>query len=284
MPGVINQSKTSDSTGHPRRRVSKSDGPNNGVMPAQRLRTGPGFESTAPNPSTFWSPTSDSYHPPYPQQTTSTAYGLNEPQWSFGPPPIVYERSPYVRVPLSPMAAPGFPISIHPLLTVGNHGASGQANINWCVNRPASDAQLSSSSGGSAPVAYHWKAMPAINPTSTPSLTIRIPYASRPVVVFPSNSHSGVITIGDVLNAVYAGLRQCANDVLCESMGLSPMLLSSQIHSMGYPQIVTQSSSGLFTGDDEVSTHVAKCLDFKTRWVGLAPSPRERDVWVLHVR
>ena len=125
--------------------------------------------------------------------------------------------------------------------------------------------------------------MPAIYPTSTPSLTIRIPYASHPVVVFPSKSHSDVITIGDVLNAVYDGLRQCANDVLCKSMGLSPMLLSSQIPSMSYPQIVTQSSSGLFVGD-EVSSHVSNCSDFKTRWAGLAPSPRERGVWVLHVR
>ncbi len=211
-----------------------------------------------------------------PRSHMPTAYGLNEPQWSGGPPPLTFELSPYARVPLPPLA----PINPHPLLHCPDHPNS---PIHWSVTQPPSSARLSSSSSYTS--AYHWKALPALNPSHR-SLTIRAasaPSFSRPIVVFPSSIHSEVITIGDTLNAIYNGLRQCANDVLCETLGIVPSLLSEQLFhgSAGLSYTTTQATYG---GDDEVSTHLAQCLDFRIQWVGLVPSNRERDVLILHTK
>ncbi len=150
-------------------------------------------------------------HSEYPFQTTTTAYGLNEPQWSFGPPPIRFQGSPYARIPLP---YPGL-FSLHPLLRFNVHDSN--PPFEWRVNQPPASAKISSSSLYANH--YHWQALPASESHSTyrSSLTVRIPSFTRPIVIFPSNTNSGVITIGDVLNAIYKGLRQCANDVLSSS-------------------------------------------------------------------
>lgn len=216
--------------------------------------------------------------PPYPLKTTTTPYGLNEPQWSEGPPPLRFDQSPYARVPLPQLP----PIVLHELLSRRdqNNGV-----VCWSVHQPTASARLSSSSVYAN--AYHWKALSALtqNPRShSSSLTIRIASApfTRPIIVFPSNPSTGVITIGDVLNSVYRGLRQCANDVLCESMQISPSLLSEQLfRQSGFPPMALQS---IGEPNDEVSSHIAQILEFKTQWVGLAPSDRERDILILHTK
>lgn len=224
------------------------------------------------------------YKPPYSFQQTTTAYGLNEPQWSIGPPPIRFEASPYYRVPLPSQP----PINIHSLLrNVGGEDTNRVLQpIVWYVNQPSSSARISSSSAYANP--YHWRTLPAASPvaSSAPpsSITIRVasaPSFTRPIVVFPSNAHSGVITIADVLNAVHYGLRQNANDVLCETMGIVPSLMTAQVlhGSNAAPSTLSQGGS-----DDEVGTHIARCLSFHTLWAGLSPSPYERDVWILHTK
>jgi hypothetical protein len=215
--------------------------------------------------------------PPYPFKTTATGYGLNEPQWSEGPPPLIHDRSPYARVPLPALP----PIVLHELLLCRDQNLSA---VCWSVHQPPASARLSSSSVYAT--AYHWKALPAFsqNPRSHSSLTIRVastPF-TRPIMVFPSNPSTGVITIGDVLNSVYRGLRQCANDVLCESMHISPSLLSEQLFRQnGLAPMTTQC---IPEPNDEVSSHIAQILEFRTQWVGLAPSDRERDVLVLYTK
>lgn len=227
-----------------------------------------------------------SWNTRYPLQTTTTAYGLNEPQWSEGPPPLIFGLSPYARVPLPPLP----PINLHPLFHCPDYPNKHRPSpIHWSVNQPPSSARLSSSS--SYTNAYHWKALPALNPhtPSLHSLAIHVasaPSFTRPIVVFPSNTQSEVITIGDVLNAIYNGLRQCANDVLCESLNVVPSLLSERLFhgsamAGGASYTTVQLTSG---GDDAVSTNLAQCLDFKIQWVGLAPSDRERDVLILHTK
>ncbi|KAF9524762.1 hypothetical protein CPB83DRAFT_594485 [Crepidotus variabilis] len=225
---------------------------------------------------------SQNYKPPYSFHATTTAYGLNEPQWSVGPPPMRFEESPYGRVPLPPLPS----INLHPLLYGGGDNMNRSQPIVWCVNQPSSSARISSSSAFGT--AYHWRTLPAATSvaSSTPPCSIIIRFASapsftRPIVVFPSNPHSGMITIGDVLNAVYSGLRQCATDVLCETMGLVPSLMTTQVVHGTNAAYSISSQGGT---DDEVATHVAQCLSFRTKWAGLTPSPFERDVWILHTK
>jgi len=223
-------------------------------------------------------PSYQSWTTPRSHILSTTAYGLNEPQWSAGPPPLTFELSPYARVPLPPLP----PTNLHPLLHCPDH-LNSPSPIRWSVTQPHSSARLSSSL--SYTNAYHWKALPALNP-SRRSLTIRTastPSFSRPIVVFPNSIHSEVMTIGDTLNAIYTGLRQCANDILCENLGIVPSLLSEQLFhgSAGLSYTTTQTTGG---GDDEVSTRLAECLDFKIQWVGLVPSNRERDVFILHTK
>jgi len=215
--------------------------------------------------------------PPYPFKTITTGYGLNEPQWSEGPPPLRFEQSPYARVPLPRLP----PIVVHELLSCHDQNKSA---VCWSVHQPTASARLSSSSVYAT--AYHWKALPALtqNSCSHSSLTVRIASApfTRPIIIFPSNPSTGVITIGDVLNSVYRGLRQCANDVLCESMQISPSLLSEQLFRQnGFPPMTPQC---IGEPNDEVSSHIAQILEFKTQWAGLAPSNGERDVLVLHTK
>jgi len=230
-------------------------------------------QSQSPELSAFANP-----QPRYPFQTTTTAYGLNEPQWSFGPPPIRFHESPYARIPLPHLGR----ASLHALLRPSDHT---KPPFEWSVNQPPSSAKISSSSLYANH--YHWQALPALDSHSThqSSLTVRVPSFARPIVIFPSNTNTGVITIGDVLNAIYKGLRQCANDVLCESMQIVPSQLSDQLRTFQHvtltslPHVSTVMNGG---GDDAVSTHLARHFDFKTRWAGLAPGEAERDVWVLH--
>lgn len=219
--------------------------------------------------------------PPYPFQTTTTAYGLNEPQWSFGPPPIRFQESPYARILLPHLGL----VSLHTLLRSPDHDT--KPPFEWSVNQPPLSAKISSPSLYANH--YHWQALPALDSHSTyrSSLTVRVPSFARPIVIFPSNINTGVITIGDVLNTIYKGLRQCANDALCESMQIIPSQLSDQLRSFQHvtltslPHVPTVVNGG---GDDAVSTLLAGHFDFKTRWAGLAPSDVERDVWILHTR
>ena len=232
-------------------------------------------------PTTRKSPSSPAVVPPYPFKTSTTAYGLNEPQWSIGPPPLTYARSPYASVPLPPLPL----INLHEFLLYRDQNVS---TITWPVHQPPTSARLVSTSAYTT--AYHWKALPALahDPRAHSSLTIRVastPF-TRPIVVVPANRDSGVITIGDVLNCVYSGLRQCANDVLCESMQISPSLFSEQLfRTYGFPQTTPSGPRlGPKQSNDEVSSHIAQILDFETQWDGLAPCERERDVLVLHTK
>lgn len=233
-------------------------------------------------PSFDPSPTVPLISPSYPFMMTTTAYGLNEPQWSIGgPPPLKYAKSPYACVPLPPLPL----IDIHKFLLCREPKVT---PITWPVHLPpGASARLESTSAHKDK--YHWKTLPALShdPHSHSSLMIRVASTSftRPIIVVPADN-KGVITIGDVLNCVYSGLRQCANDVLCESMQISPSLLSEQLFRMhGFPQTKTAvRSMGQKQLNDEVSSHIAQILEFKTQWDGLTPSNRERGVLILRTK
>ncbi|CAA7263002.1 unnamed protein product [Cyclocybe aegerita] len=271
MPGVIHR----DSTSSTNSRVSKDD--------RRRSST-----HHYPQHDSYPSPTSaaavapnQGYTPPYPRRapTDYTAYGLNEPQWTVGPPPIIYNRSPYATVPLPPLSPPppATPPRIHRLLAYAN-----EPSIIWSINQSTHDAQLARAPSHAS---YHWRTLPALEPSpsrSPSSLTIRLAPFTRPIVVFPK-ARDGVITIGDVLTAVYNGARQGAMDEFCAALGTSQSAVWANGNMGAYAQMAMQAETRP-RGDDEVSTSVCSALHFRTLWTGLDPSRTERDVWILHTR
>lgn len=211
----------------------------------------------------------DSYSIPYPHKMTSTGYGVSEPQWTEGPPPLVFERSPYARVPL-PQLSEG-PIRLNNLLAFDKSPL-----INWFIDQPPSSAFLERDE--SYPEHYHWMSLPATDNPHLSSMTIRLDPFRSPIVVFPRGS---VITIGDVLAAVYYGARRAATETFCDELGINSSLLMPAVQDYG--RWVRQSirPSG---GDDSVCTSIRSYMNFRTRWAGLLPSTAERDVWVVYTK
>ncbi|KAF8881041.1 hypothetical protein CPB84DRAFT_1792120, partial [Gymnopilus junonius] len=106
---------------------------------------------------------------------------------------------------------------------------------------------------------YHWK-------SREHPLKIRVHPFTSLITVNPSQG--GIITVGDVLYAVYHGIRQSATGAFCAGVGLDPSFISGRemMTNVGPP-----------AGDDGVSSHVRHLLEFRTRWKG-------GGVWVLHTR
>ncbi|PPR06020.1 hypothetical protein CVT26_007499 [Gymnopilus dilepis] len=258
---------------------SPTQHPQQGHAPSSRTAYPTGFAGPATTPpqvtSVYRTSGGDSYRVPYPFRTNTTAYGLNEPQWSVGPPPVIYDLSPYSRVPLPPM------FSIHPLLAFDGR----EPGITWLVDKHPQQAMLTPGSammGGRSPAdLYHWKALPATDPIIKEPLHIRLHPFTSLITVNPTN---GVITVGDVLIAVYNAIRQNATQAFCTGVGLNPAFISSS-EMAAYGRMVSQDANvGPPMGDDGVSSHVRHLMEFRTRWAGLTPSRQEANVWVLHTR
>ena len=214
---------------------------------------------------------SDSYQPPYRRAMITTAYGVNEPQWSEGPPPLNFEISPYSRVSLPALSAS--PITIHPLLAF--HPVT---PIVWQIRDTPNSAALAFHIRGKE--FFHWLSLPGFEPSSITSIAIMLEPFDRPFVVFASDTTRG-ITIGDVLMAVYRAARAGATRIFCEHLNINVDLLAPVIQQ--YEEIARQ-DTGSITGDDTVSFSVSQYMDFRTNWAGLTPSTKERDVWILHTK
>jgi len=190
----------------------------------------------------------ESYTVPYPFRTVTTGYGLCEPQWSEGPPPLIHHLSPYAAIPLPPM----YPINV--IL------AANSKMMRWMIHERAELAVA-------APVyGQGWQAMPATEPSSNGPMSIRIEPLRTMIVVPPTTR--GVLTVGDVLFAIYHGVR---SEVQKARYGSSPSSNPSRRHGMSTAQ-----------GGDQISMDVQSSMRSCTQWVGLAPSRTEPDVWVLH--
>jgi len=214
-----------------------------------------------------------SYQPPYGHTTTTTAYGLNEPQWSEGPPPLVFEDSPYSRIPLPALSAT--PITINPLLAF--HPVT---PIVWQIRDTPNNAALAYHITGKGKKFFHWLSQPAFEPSSIPSITITLEPFDRPFIVFASDTTRG-ITIGDVLMAVYKAARAGATRTFCEQINIDADRLLPVI--LQYEEMVSQ-DTGSIAGDDTASSSVSLYMNFRTNWAGLTPSTKERDVWILHTK
>ena len=212
-----------------------------------------------------------SYQPPYGHTTTTTAYGLNEPQWSEGPPPLNFEKSPYSRISLPALSAT--PIKIHPLLAFHS-----DTPIVWQIRDTPSNAALAYHIRGKK--LFHWLSQPAFEPSFITSITITLEPFDRPFIVFASDTTRG-ITIGDVFTTVYRGARDGATRIYCKNFDIDADRLAPVIQQYG--EMVSQ-DTGSIAGDDTVSFSVAQCMNFRTNWAGLTPSTKERDVWILHTK
>ena len=214
----------------------------------------------------------DSYQPPYRRTVVTTGYGLNEPQWYEGPPPLIFEKSPYSRIGLPPLSAT--PITIHPLLAF--HPVT---PIIWQIRDMPNNATLAAFHIRGKKY-FHWLSLPAFEPSSVPSITIRLEPFDRPSVIFASDTTKG-ITIGDILMAVYKAARAGATQSFCEQLNIDMNLLAPVIQQYG--EMASQ-DKGCITGDDTVSFSVGQYMGFRTVWAGLTPSMKERDIWILHTK
>jgi len=206
---------------------------------------------------------------PKPQKWSSTGYGVLEPQWTEGPPPLVFERSPYARIPLPKL-------SEEPTKLTDIPAFNKLPLINWFIDQPPSSAFLEGHE--SDPEYYHWMSLPATDNPHLPSMTIRLEPFRSPIIVFPRGSF---ITVGDVIVAVYYGARRSATETYCDELGLNSSLLMPAVQD--FSRWVRQ-SIGPAAGDDAVCTNIRSYMNFRTRWAGLLPSTTERDVWVVYTK
>jgi hypothetical protein len=202
--------------------------------------------------SNGWSTLSQKYN-------LSVAPLSNPATWSSSqsPPPLVHVKSPYSCVPLPPLSQ--FHVAINPLLERGT-----TEHINYDVRmHPSTAKKLHGFSSDS-----QWQEGGAANP-SLGSLTIRLALVERPIVVFPANVDHGIITIYDVLLAVhYAVYTGVIGD-----------------HRRRHTELWPIVNSALRSGGNRTCRHTSGIeLEGSYKWVGLTPSPTERDVWILLTR
>ncbi|KDR66297.1 hypothetical protein GALMADRAFT_273675 [Galerina marginata CBS 339.88] len=189
----------------------------------------------------------ESHRVPYPFRTQTTAYGLNEPQWSVGPPPLIYELSPYARVPLPPL------FKIHPILAFSPSPAQDCA-LDWLVDKHPERAEPTAV-GRQFMGGYHWTTVPATDPARGGGvLHIRLEPFRQLVTVHPGRS--GVITVGDVLRAVYVGARQNATELMMERLGVDRSSMERQMSA--YARLATH-AMGPVMGDDEAIERSRTC-------------------------
>jgi len=114
---------------------------------------------------------------------------------------------------------------------------------------------------------------PAMNPSTVGSIAIVVPGVERVVVVFPATLDSNVVTVGDVLVAVYRALQESAFNHYGEFGGrrgvegrrILPLSYQADVKANTYTPAIEE------LGEDHW-------------WAGLYPAQNERDLWVLHTR
>ncbi|KAF5316816.1 hypothetical protein D9619_006886 [Psilocybe cf. subviscida] len=217
-----------------------------------------------------------------------TAYGLNEPQWSGyrgDPPPLVFSRSPYARIPLPSMHTKAVlnPVLLPPNLELPALKPGHNVSIKWDITKHQSSAKLVPQPHQSSPYCAFMR-MPALSPADTPSLTIRLRPYGRPIVLMAHYRAPGAvvpITVGDVLRAIYEGARRATSERTMQSVNLDPGLLWSAIAGVGFQPADDALGDPSMGAKDALCMNVAHDLNFHVHWFGLVPSKTEADVWVL---
>ena len=102
-------------------------------------------------------------------------------------------------------------------------------------------------------------------------MTIVVPGLERVIVVFPATLDSDVVTVGDVLVAVYSAVQELAAGRHIES--------ASKRGIEGRRDWPTSRQADFKSNTD--TTMVIEELGKDHWWMGLYPYHGERDVWVL---
>ncbi|CAA7269857.1 unnamed protein product [Cyclocybe aegerita] len=142
-------------------------------------------------------------HPPHPSSSRrhdSTFDGTRPEEYSSDPPCLERKRN----IPLPPLSFD--PISLNPLLQY----RSGPALMAYHLTEPSSTAVLSRAVKNNPSMTF-WKHQAAMTPTNLCSLTIRMEGIDRPIVVRPSGIKGGVVTVGDILEAVHLAVTLGGN-------------------------------------------------------------------------
>ena len=164
---------------------------------------------------------------------------LDHPQHRAEHPP---QPPPLLRTKIIPLPAlADVPISVNPLLVYNPSNVT----LEYDLRLPPITAHLPPTTKTHASH-RDWKQQPAMNPSLVGSMPIVVPGLDRVVVVFPATLDSAVVTVGDVLVAVYRAVQESA-----------------------------------FERHGEFGT---KQLDEDHWWAGLYPCHNERDIWILRTR
>ena len=110
-----------------------------------------------------------------------------------------------------------------------------------------------------------------MNPSTVGSMTIVMSGLARVIVVFPAKLDSGVVTVGDVLVAVYRAVKESAIARHKERGGIEGR--------RDWPA----SRQAELTANTN-TTMVIEELGEDHWWAGLHPCHMERDLWVLRTR
>ncbi|KAF9052129.1 hypothetical protein BJ165DRAFT_1452605 [Panaeolus papilionaceus] len=227
---------------------------------------------------------SDEYHHGHDQSDTEEVSLIRSPissaeSFSDTPPPLVFHRSPFCRVPLPDLCDE--PVTLHPLLAYDR-----LPSILWEVIQTPLMAHLSSHLPTYSPELYHWKSLSALNPPHTGSMTIKFDPLEKFIVIFPRGNY---ITIGDILSAIYTDSRKQATERHFSELGLDLNVLLSHLPQPSAPssELASPPATPEFTlvdHQDAAASNVRGMLEYRTFWAGLTPSTCDPDVWVCHTR
>jgi hypothetical protein len=161
------------------------------------------------------------------------------------------------------------PISVNPLLSYN----PSKVSLEYDLRLPPITADLPPTAKAHAS-RRDWRQQPAMNPSTVGSMTIVVPgVETAVVVVFPATLDSDVVTVGDVLVAVYRAIQESAIQYYgefgakCGAEGTSHCPASGQANltANAYTPTIEE------LGEDHW-------------WAGLYPCQNERDIWVLRTQ
>ncbi|PPR00321.1 hypothetical protein CVT24_004608 [Panaeolus cyanescens] len=183
------------------------------------------------------------------------------------------------------------PVVLHPFLQFSPFTTC----ILYDLSQPPSTAAILSSINTLPALRQcgRWMAEPATFPSNICSITIRIVGLDRPIVIVsPTGSSTGEITIWDVLSACHRAWRQASDELYTRHYNALPYN-SSDFWSIPHPcpvhppdncvrrqtkitSTVNQMKAGrLSNGLSHLGHHASL-------WTGLTSSQEEPDVWVLN--
>jgi len=111
-----------------------------------------------------------------------------------------------------------------------------------------------------------------MDPSTVGSMAIVVPGLERVIVVFPATLDSDVVTVGDVIVAVYRAVQESAIEHHSE-FGMKRGVEGRSFPASGRVELTANTHTPAIEG-----------LGEHHWWAGIYPYPNERDVWVLRTR